>query len=105
MSDQGISMLHGVLVEEEVQFTLVELSVACHADIGQVVALVEEGVLTPRGEDAPRWRFDGATLKRARTALRLARDLELGVAGAAIVLDLLDEIETLKAKLRRANLA
>ncbi|MGO4155047.1 chaperone modulator CbpM [Cupriavidus sp. YAF13] len=105
MSDQGISMLHGVLVEEEVQFTLVELSVACHADIEQVVALVEEGVLTPHGEDAPRWRFDGATFKRARAALRLARDLELGVAGVAVVLDLLDEIETLRAKLRRANLA
>ena len=31
------------------------------------------------------------------------RDLELGVAGAALVLDLLDEIESLRARLRRAG--
>jgi chaperone modulatory protein CbpM len=105
MSDQSGSILHGVLVEEEVQFTLVELSVVCRAEIGQVVALVEEGVLTPHGEDAQDWHFDGAALKRARTALRLTRDLELGAAGVALVLDLLDEIESLRARLRRANLA
>lgn len=105
MSNQSGSTLQGVLVEEEVQFTLVELSVACHADMEQVVALVEEGVLTPCGEDAQGWRFEGAALSRARAALRLTRDLELGPAGVALVLDLLDEIGALKAKLRRANLA
>ncbi|KDP83714.1 MerR family transcriptional regulator [Cupriavidus sp. SK-3] len=105
MSDQSGSTLQGVLVEEEVQFTLVELSVACHADMEQVVALVEEGVLTPRGEDVQGWRFEGTALSRARAALRLTRDLELGPAGVALVLDLLDEIEVLKSKLRRANLA
>lgn len=97
--------MHGVLVEGEVQFTLVVLCAACHADTEQVVALVEEGVLTPRGEDAKDWRFEGATLTRARAALRMRRDPKLGVAGVALVLDLLDEIDSLRARLRRANLA
>jgi chaperone modulatory protein CbpM len=42
-------------------------------------------------------------LRRARTALRLARDLELSAASAALVLDLLDQIDTLQARLRRAG--
>ena len=32
------------------------------------------------------WRFEGPSLRRARAALRLARDLELGVAGTALVM-------------------
>ncbi|MGO4332576.1 chaperone modulator CbpM [Cupriavidus sp. M-11] len=104
MSDQSGSILHGILVEEDVQFSLIELSVACHADIEQVVALVDEGVLTPCGEDEQGWRFEGATLTRTRAALRLTRDLELSAAGVALVLDLLDEINSLRARLRRANL-
>lgn len=101
MSDTNISVTHSVLVEEEVQFTLVELCRACHADSEQLVALVDEGVLAPSGDDPQAWRFDGATLPRARAALRLARDLELNAAGTALVLDLLDEIEALRSRIRR----
>ncbi len=90
-----------VVVEEEVQFTLIELSRACRTDANQLVALVMEGVLTPNGEDPERWRFGGATLRRARRALRLARDLELNAASTALVLDLLDEIDALRSRLRR----
>ncbi|WP_420991989.1 chaperone modulator CbpM [Cupriavidus sp. 30B13] len=101
MSDNGMPGLQGVLVEQEVQFTLVELSVACRADTAQVAALVEEGVIPAHGEDPPHWRFDGTALRRTRTALRLMRDLELNVSGTAVVLDLLEQIETLRAKLRQ----
>jgi chaperone modulatory protein CbpM len=103
MADANISVTHAVLVEEEVQFTLVELSHACGADSEQLVALVEEGVLTPVGDEPHRWRFADISLRRARAALRLARDLELNAAGVAVVLDLLDEIEALRSRLRRVG--
>ena len=95
------TVIHGVLVEDEIEFTLVELCRACRVDSELLVALVDEGVLTPRGADASSWRFGGGALQRARAALRLDRDLELGAAGTALVLDLLDEIESLRAQLRR----
>jgi chaperone modulatory protein CbpM len=101
VSTMSLSVTHSVVVEEEVQFTLVELSRACRADVEQLVALVIEGALTPSGDDPPRWRFGGATLRRARVALRLAHDLELSAASTALVLDLLDEIEALRSRLRR----
>lgn len=95
------SVMVGTLVEDEVQFTLIELSRICHVDIAQVVELVEEGVLTPGGDDSGHWVFGGTTLRRARKALRLTRDLHLNPASAALVLDLLDEIEALRSRLRR----
>ena len=101
MSNTNITVVHGVLVEDEVQVTLVELCRACAADTEQVIALVDEGLLTPSGAAAPEWRFGGATLQRARAALRLRRDLELSAAGTALVLDLLDQIEALRAQIHR----
>ena len=93
--------IDAVVVEEQIEFTLEELCRACAADSGQVLALVHEGVLAPAGETPERWRFGGLALPRARTALRLARELDIGLAGAAVVMDLLDEIEALRAQLRR----
>lgn len=105
MSDSIVHVIHGVLIEAEVQFTLVELSRVCGIDTGQLVALVDEGVLTPAGDDPQHWRFGGDSLRRARAALRLMRDLELSPAGAALVLDLLDQIETLRSRLQREGAA
>jgi chaperone modulatory protein CbpM len=101
MSNTNITVVHGVVVEDEVQFTLVELCRVCAADPEQVIALVDEGVLAPSGAEAHEWRFGGATLRRARAALRLTRDLELSAAGTALVLDLLDQIEALRTQVHR----
>jgi chaperone modulatory protein CbpM len=94
-------MMSAVIVEVAVQFTLVELSRVCQVEVGQLVDLVHEGVLTPKGDDLQTWRFDGAALCRARVAVRLSRDLELSAPATAVVLDLLEEIAELRSKLRR----
>lgn len=87
------------ILEEQTGLTLVELCRACavHADF--IVALVEEGVLAPQGRDPHRWRFTGAHLRRAGVALRLQRDLGLNLAGAALALELMDELEAARARL------
>jgi len=104
MADTRFTVVDGVVVEEEIQFTLADLCRACRADSAQVIVLVDEGVLEPAGSSPEDWLFSGPSLRRARAALRLARDLELNVAGAALVLDLLDEIEILRSRLRRAGI-
>lgn len=103
MNDNQPPATHCVFVEQDVEFTLVELSRACRVDAGQLMVLVQEGVLTPRGDEPQQWRFEGSSLRRARAALRLARDLELSPGATALVLDLLDEIDALKARLRRTS--
>jgi chaperone modulatory protein CbpM len=89
------------LVEDQVEFTLVELSRVCRADRSQILLLVEQGVLSPAGTAPDDWRFRGTALRRALTAVRLIRDLELNAAGAALALDLLDEIDALRGQVRR----
>ncbi|MEP7297418.1 MAG: chaperone modulator CbpM [Burkholderiales bacterium] len=89
------------VVEDEVQLTLVELCRACRAHEDQVRVWVVEGVLAPIGESPTEWRFTGASLRRARLALTLTRELEVNAPGVALALDLMDEIEALKASLRR----
>ncbi|OYU00368.1 MAG: MerR family transcriptional regulator [Burkholderiales bacterium PBB1] len=101
MNEHTLTVTHGVIVEESLQFTLIELSQACQTDSARLIELVEEGALIPSGSDASSWRFDGSALRRASAAVRLARDLHLNAAGVALVLDLLDEVDTLRSQLRQ----
>ena len=89
--------------EKQVQFSLFERSQACRAHSDRFVALVNEGALPPIGDGPQRWRFAGATLQRARTALRLTHDLALNPPVTALVLELFDQIDTLRARLRHAG--
>ena len=91
------------VVDETMEFTLVELCRAVHAPQEQVRVWVVEGVLTPRGGAPEEWRFAGTALRRARLARTLAQELEINAPGVALALDLMDEIEALKASLRRSG--
>jgi chaperone modulatory protein CbpM len=104
MADSYRTAIIGVVVEEEIAFTLSELCRACGTGEAQVRALVSEGVLDPSGTGPQDWMFDGLALRTVRTVQRLAVDLELGIAGAAIVLDLLEQVAALQSRLRRAGL-
>ena len=91
----------GMVVEEEIHLTLVELSRVSRVPEDEILRWVGEGVLEPSGEDPQRWRFAGQSLRRARIAGRLTRDFQLSAPGVALALDLLDEIEALRAQMQR----
>lgn len=101
MAESAGDTMDSIVVEEHVVFTLAALCQASGADAGQVHALVGEGVLQPAGDGLDDWRFGGSALAQARSALRLARDFELGLSGTALVMELLAEIERLRWLLRR----
>ena len=103
MAESDILIVHGIVVEEETQLSLDELARACSADMQLLIALVDEGVLAPAGNEPPEWRFSGPSLRRALAALRLIHGLQLEPHAVAIVLDLLDKIDTLEARLRRSG--
>ena len=100
MSNTNPPAASGHVVEEESGFTLLELCRACGAAPEEVRVWVIEGVLEPVGQGPHDWCFAGSALRRARLAMRLARDLEVNAAGVALALDLLDEIAALRASLR-----
>jgi chaperone modulatory protein CbpM len=91
-------VIEGVILEEEVEFSLSELSQACAVQAEWLVTLVEEGILEPSGAGATEWRFSGVCLKRAHSVQRLQRDLDLNLPGVALVLDLMEELEALRIR-------
>lgn len=70
-----------------------------HADY--VIELVEVGVVEPlAGRRPSEWRFPAHALVRMRRALRLHHDLAIEPAGAALALDLIEEVRVLRARVR-----
>ncbi len=88
-----------ISADEPAELTLVELSRASAVQTEFIVELVEEGVLTPAGQEPQGWRFTTVHLRQTRVAAHLQRDLGVNLAGAALALELLDEIEALRARL------
>lgn len=87
-------------MDETVSLTLGEFSYACRVREEQIVELVEEGIIEPEIQQRA-WHFPATQLRRARKAMRLRQDLDINLAGVALVLDLLEEIEQLRAELGR----
>lgn len=99
MNEHSKESLRGVVLDERVTFTLREFCQACGIETELVVQMVDEGVIEPAVEGEREWRFYGQSLVRAQTALRLVRDLDVNWPGAALALDLLDELDRLQRRL------
>ncbi len=94
-----MEVLAGQILEEELNLTLAELCHACNIHTEWVVELVEEGVLEPEGNEMEEWLFPGSSLRRVRVTMRLQRDLGVNLSGAALALELMEELESLRARL------
>ena len=90
------NQLRGIVLDEQVTFTLREFCDACGVRRQMIIEMVEEGVIEPALASEHEWQFHGHALVRAQRALRLVRDLDINWPGAALALDLLEEIERLK---------
>ncbi len=97
MTEQPIG-LEGELLDEQRALGLGELLRVCGVSAEQVRAMVAEGMLHPRGAAPEQWVFRGVEVIRVRRALRLQRDLALNLPGAALALDLIDEIHQLRCR-------
>ena len=105
MAQQKTELLTGVILEDEVRLTLRELCDSCTVHAGFVIDLVNEGVIEPSGIEKSHWCFTGFSLHRIQTAKRLQRDLDINLAGIALALDLIDEVEQLQTRLNRYSAA
>ncbi|MEQ1529699.1 MAG: chaperone modulator CbpM [Methylococcales bacterium] len=92
----------GTIVEDE-RLTLEQLCRACAVQADWVISLVEESIIEPDGKEKTMWRFSGISLLRVRSALRLQQDLGVNLAGIGLALDLMDELDRLRAQLKRAG--
>ena len=100
MRDDEFKALVSMALDDELAFSLGELSRCCDLAADDLIAMVEEGLLQPRGTDPRQWRFPAADLTRVQIAVRLQRDLGVNLAGVALALDMLEEMRALRARVR-----
>ena len=98
------SIAIGVCLIDEHALELEAFAAACGTEAEFVRLLVDEGLVQPVALQ-PAWRFGGEELARVRRICRLQRDFEANLQSVAVMLDLIDEIERLRARLQRAGIA
>lgn len=71
-----------------------------YAELPQTVLLeiVDHGIIEPRGSSPEQWLFDANALALVKRAFRLQAELQIEWAGVALALQLLDELEQLRAE-------
>ncbi len=89
-----------LLLDDNQPLSLGDLCRICGITAEQVLALVDEGVIEPLTHEPDRWHFHAISIRRVRCAYRLNQDLGINLAGAALAVELLEEIEQLRARLR-----
>ena len=84
---------------EDACLSLEELCAACAVDPVWVVHHVEEGLLGPLPGTVSNWRVTSASLTRTRRIRALERDFDAVPELAALMADLLEEVDALRARL------
>ena len=62
--------------------------------------MVYWGVATPYGETSDRWIFSQSDYERIACASRFVNDYDLNIAGSAMVLDLLQELDKVRIEIK-----
>jgi chaperone modulatory protein CbpM len=91
--------ISAMLLDESVDFSLEELCAVCRVSESFVIEVVAEGIVEPTGGERTRWRFSGLALTRVQRVVRLQQEFDVNLPGAALALELLEEVE----RLRRAR--
>ena len=99
-NDKGTAVT-GLIFDEATEITIVELCNVCSVDQQTINALIAEGILEPLDNGGEKTRLPYSSVRKTHTVVHLQRDLGVNLAGAALALDLLDRIESLRAQLRR----
>lgn len=94
MQDEDI--LTGTLMEET-WLTLEQVAIACSVEPAWLMAHLNAGLFPQAESVAGVWRFSGVALVRARRMRQLERDFDAVPELAALVADLLEELDTLRA--------
>lgn len=85
---------------EDACLSLEQLAAACAAEPDWVIHHIEEGLIPSMPGAIDDWRFTGAVLLRAKRMRALERDFDAVPELAALVADLLEEMDALRRRIR-----
>jgi chaperone modulatory protein CbpM len=98
MRDDDI--LSGSLMEDS-WLTLEQVAAACTVEPAWLIRHIEEGLFPDAESVAGTWRFSSVSLLRARRMRQIERDFDAVPELAALVADLLEEMDSLRTQTRR----
>jgi len=91
-------------MSQDDDLTLEELCAACALERDWLVVRVREGLIPATEAGPAEWRFTTTTLARVRRMRDLERTYDAAPELAALAADMLEEIDRLRARLRRAGI-
>jgi chaperone modulatory protein CbpM len=97
------TVLIGSLMDDT-WLTLEQVSAACDVEPEWLLQHIEEGLFPHAVSVAGVWRFTAVSVLRARRMRQLERDFEAVPELAALMADLLEEVDELRTRLRGAGL-
>ena len=96
-------LLIGSLMEDT-WLTLEQIAAACMAEPEWLAQRLDEGCFPDAESVAGDWRFSTSSILRARRMRQFERDFDAAPELAALIADLLEESDALRARLHRAGL-
>lgn len=93
-------IVNAQVVDADANLDFEQLAEACRVESKLLIELIDAGLLEPQGASPAEWQFQSVDVVHVRAARRLTSDLGINVAGAAVILDLLEERESLLDRLR-----
>jgi chaperone modulatory protein CbpM len=90
---------------EDTWLTLEQVSAACTVESEWLLRHIEEGLFPHADSVAGVWRFSAVSILRAQRMRQLERDFEATPELAALMADLLEEMDELRMRLRGAGLS
>lgn len=99
-------------IAEDACLTLEQFCAVCALEREWLIVRVQEGLIpatsaatsAATGSATTEWRFTTATLARARRMRELERTFDAAPELAALVADMIEEMDALRSRLRRAGL-
>ncbi|ALO47346.1 chaperone modulator CbpM [Pseudohongiella spirulinae] len=82
----------------ELHITIQEVCDSTGLSHETLIEIVEHGIVEPQGQQPEQWLFSGHCLSTLQRARRLQQDLHLNWQGIALILELIEQRDQLKAE-------
>jgi len=89
---------NGIVLDDSISYDLKELCRLCKVQDNLIHDMINEGMLTPFGDSPKSWKFSATSVKTIQVTVRLQNDLGVNLPGAALAIELLEELEILRSK-------
>ena len=90
------TILSCTALDETTTYSLHQCCTLCQINAQMIYEMIDEGVISPMGNNPQNWCFGATQIKRIQITLRLQQDLRVNLPGAALALDLLEELAELR---------